>query len=423
MRGRGRGQAGQATAEYVALLLVVAIVLAAAAVVVADPGIGRSVLDGLRRGLCTVTGTRCRAPLALQPCVVSRRGRSQSASVNVSVVRLGADFALVRELRSDGTVAVTLLGGGSGGVDLGLGVMLGGYGGELRAAGLAGLGGGRTWIAGDAREADELIARLAPRGKPLVDQPIALVKKVLGAKDGPKVRDPDVVFSEGTTTGRLSSGFGAVLKARYGGALTRAVGIRTDERTGRRTLYLSFDGGGSAGLAAKVVGSGTLSEGGKLVVGVTLDRDGDPVEASLSAARSFGAGAKLPAQFESLLGARPRAVGGRLEADARLDLTDPGNAAAIDGFLRAVSRPDGRRDLAGAAERLGERIAQDAQLDARVYEASSTSKEAGGRVRLGGGIGAGVETRDDEAGLLGAWERPPGGQWRERVDCTGAPRA
>ena len=422
MRNDGR-QSGQATAEYVALLLLLAVVLAGAAVVVADPGIGRSVLDGVRRGLCAVTGAQCRAPLALQPCVVSRRGRSQSASLTVSVARVGADFAVVRELRSDGTVAVTLLGGGSGGVELGVGVMLGGYGGELRAAGLAGLGGGRTWIARDGREADALIEKLAPRGKPIIDQPIALVKKVLGKDGGPKVRDPDIVFSESTTVGKLSSGLGAVLKARYGGALTRAAGIRTDERSGARTFYLRLDGAGSAGLAAKIVGAADVSEAGKLVVGVTLDRDGDPVEASLSAARSLGGSAKLPAQLASVLGTPPLALGARLEVDARLDLRDPDNAAAIDGFLRAAKRPDRLGDLAGAAERLGERIAQDAQLDQRAYEASSTSRETGGRVRLGGGLAAGVETRDDKASLLGAWERPPGGQWLERADCTGAPRA
>jgi hypothetical protein len=419
-----RDERGQATTEYVATILLVAVVLLASVVVVADPGIGRATLDGIRRGLCIVTGEQCRTQLARQPCVVASEGRSQTASVNVSVIRLGADAAVIREVRSDGTVAVTLVGGGSGGVDVGLGVTLGGYGGELRAAGLAGLGGGRTWIARDAREADELIARLGPRDKPLVDQGIALVKGVLGSDDdGPEVRDPDVVFTEGRTVGELGGTLGAVVKGRYGGALTRAVGMRTERSTGRRTMYLSFEGGGSASLGSKLLGSGSAAEGGRLVVGVTLDRDGEPVEASISAARAGTARGRLPSRIEKLLGEQPRSVGARVELEARLDLADPGNAAAIDAFLRAMRRPDRAGDVADASSALGERIAQEAQLEARVYDAASESNELGGRVRVGGGLGAGVETREDSSGLLGAWERPPGGEWLERVDCTEAARA
>jgi hypothetical protein len=421
---RWRGQCGQATTEYVALLLLVAVVLAAAAVAVADPGIGRSVLDGLRGGLCAVTGTQCRAKVARQPCVVSRRGRSQSASLNVSVIRIGADAAVIRELRSDGTVAVTLVTGGSAGTDVGVGMTAGGYGGELRLAGIVGLGRGRTWIARDEREADGLIEALGPRKRPIVDQPIALVKQVLGAGDGPKVREPDLVFVEGTSVSKLGLALKAAVKVRYGGALTRAVGVMSDARSGRRTFYMRLDSGGLAALTGRMLGGVGAAEGGQIVVGVTLDAAGEPVEASVSTARAAGLSGELPAAFRKLVGGGGRGeAAARVELEARLDLADPGNAAAIDGFLRALRRPGRPAALGDAAARLGERLAEDARIDARAYRTFSDDRETGGRIRAGGGLGAGLETRDDSAALLGAWERPPGGQWLERADCTEAPPA
>ena len=416
-----RCQRGQATAEYAALLLLVVLVLAVATTVVADPGIGRGVLDGIRRALCEVSGLGCPADGARQPCVVASRGDRDSASVAVAVVRIGANAAVLRELRSDGTVAITLLGGGAGGAEVGLGagLDLGGplsFGGELRAAAIAGLGGGRTWIVPDAAAADRLVRDLGQRRRPIVDGPLGLVRKAFGK--GPDVREPDVVFTEGST-GKVASAFGS----RAGGDgsidldLGDAAGMRTDRRTGLRTAYVRLDRAGSAALGAVLLG-GAGSGSGSLALGVILDRNGEPVELSLTGSRTVAGTAGLDGPLRRLVASGQLDGGGRIEIDARLDLRDAGNREAALRVLRGLRRPDRLTELATAAGGLGDRLLSFSDLQARAYRVKERRSSAGGRLKAGGGVGGGLSRQREDSRLAGAWERPPGGAWRERLDCA-----
>ena len=422
-----RSQTGQATTEYAALLLLVVVVLAAATTVVVDPGIGRGVLDGIRRGLCEISGLGCPADSARQPCVVKSRGDRDSASVTVTVVRVGADAAVLREVRSDGTVAVTLLGGGSAGAEIGLGADLDlgrslGYGGELQAAAIARLGGGRTWIVPNTAAADRLVKELGQSRRPIVDGPLGLVRKTFG--DGPDVREPDVVFTEGSTGGDASA------SGRRGGARAsidfdgrQVAGTRTDRRTGLRTVYVGLDQAGGAALSARVLGSAAGTRTGSLALGVTVDRAGEVVEFSLTGSRAFSGVAGLPGPLRRLVASGQLDGSGRVEVDARLDLRDQGNREAALRFLDAARGPGLSPDLVPAAGGLGDRLLSFSDLQARAYRVEEQRLSAGARVRAGGGIGGNISRQREDSRLVGAWERPPGGAWRERLDCVFATAA
>ena len=107
--------AGQAAAEYVALLLVVAAVLAGAATVaLAVPrGRRRASSTTVRTGLCIVGGDVCRdadaAAAGLAPCVTGVRSKRQDTTLDLAVVRLGGDGEWQIALRSDGGAVVTRL--------------------------------------------------------------------------------------------------------------------------------------------------------------------------------------------------------------------------------------------------------------------------------------------------------------------------
>jgi len=422
-----RCQRGQATTEYAALLLLVVLVLAAAATVVVDPGIGRGVLDGIRRGLCEISGFGCPADSARQPCVVKSRGDRDSASVTVTVVRVGADAAVLREVRSDGTVAVTLLGGGSAGAEIGLGagIDLGrslALGGELRAAAIARLGGGRTWIVPDAGAADRFLEDLGQRRRPIVDGPLDLVRRAFG--DGPDVREPDIVVTDGST------GADASASARRGAARAsidldakQVAGIRTDRRTGLRTAYVGLDQAGSAALGARLLGSGAGAETDSIALGVSVDRAGELVELSLTGSKTVSGVAGLPGPLRRLVASGQLDGSGRVEVDARLDLRDQGNREAALRFLNAARRPSLSPDLVPAAGGLGDRLLSFSDLQARAYRVEEQRSSAGARLRAGGGIGGNLSRQREDSRLVGAWERPPGGAWRERLDCVFATAA
>ncbi|HZH25316.1 MAG TPA: hypothetical protein VEY49_10450, partial [Solirubrobacteraceae bacterium] len=84
---------GQATSEYVAILLVVAAALAGASTLaLAVAGVGDRVVATLRTGICIVGGDVCRsadaAAAGLEPCVTDRRSRRQDTTLDVAVLRL-----------------------------------------------------------------------------------------------------------------------------------------------------------------------------------------------------------------------------------------------------------------------------------------------------------------------------------------------
>jgi hypothetical protein len=429
MRRAARSDRGQATVDYVALLGLVALLLAVGGAAVTVSGVGDRLVYALRQSLCAVGGVLCPPPP--EPCVVRRDAQRDSGSVTIGVVRLGEDQALVVERLSNGTVAVTLTGGGHAGGEVGIGaggsIAAGadalGAGAEARAAVIARLGDGREWILPNMAAAKRLIDQLGrDETIPLLDGPAEAIDELFGG--GEDVRAPDVEWDEGGTGGDASAeadiGPGTV-SARV--AMGVSVGVRTDHRTGRRTYYLRLDAASSTALSAKLLGAGGAGAGATSVA-ITFDGHGKPVELLATAFRQLESGLQLPpglAAGRVLARATANgAVGGRLEVDARLDLNAPANAEATKRLMDALTHPGDPAELARAVAALGERIVNGARLDARVYGMTSDTYGGGARAKVVVGVGARLEHRMEQSTLLEAWERPPDGAWADRRDCLDA---
>src|ERR687898_2076137 len=114
---RLRPDAGQAAAEYVALLAVAATVLAGVAV--AAPAVGEGVVATIRTGLCLVGGDICRpadaAAAGLAPCLTGEGWQRQDTTLDIAVVRLGGRGEWQLAVQSDGGATVTRLAENEGG--------------------------------------------------------------------------------------------------------------------------------------------------------------------------------------------------------------------------------------------------------------------------------------------------------------------
>jgi hypothetical protein len=395
-----RGERGQATTDYVALLAVVAVLVAIAATLTAvgAPGVVNAVRAQMARALCVVTGQACAVDRP-RPCTFAMRRDSRRYGLNLAVVRVDKDSFVVREQLSDGTVRLTVVKRYGAGVEIGIGahaqvnqdLSSGGVGREVKLGGNGILGTGKVYYARNAREADRIL-RAIERGE---RTPVSAREDIyeLGAKAA------------------------ASLKVRVSLAAKsmHVLALRRNHQTGATTITLSVGEGGSA-LAESVVGpTGSLDT--NVVLAVKLDRHRHPVELSLLGTGTVAGGAKL-----SPLLATPLALSGsddipaniagrRWELGARGDLRDPEVAEAWKHFRSSPT------SLA-AIRRLGLALRERAQLDVRTYRARSSSN--GTSLGFATGFKFGVETEHtiDRFNLLAASSRPPGGLWEPRLDCV-----
>src|SRR5215207_774514 len=83
--------AGQASAEYVAVVALVAVLVAAAVAAGATAPFAQQVSAAVRTALCIVSGDVCRpadaAAEGLAPCVVAERSRTRSVEGSLFVVK------------------------------------------------------------------------------------------------------------------------------------------------------------------------------------------------------------------------------------------------------------------------------------------------------------------------------------------------
>jgi hypothetical protein len=425
MRQAG-AERGQGTIEYLAVVALVGFVLALAAVAGA-PGIANAVLRGFQHGLCLVLGGDCLAT-EHRPCVVRADARDETVAVHVALVRIGQHAGVLREDLSDGTVRVTEID------DLGVGGAIGlGAHGRVAIAGMdAGVGAGvdaaaggwlghtRTFNVRDRREADELIDRLkrGSHGALVLSLPRrivgSVVAKLFGAgrrREGPA---PDEVSFAGGLQGS-AQGVVPGPSADWNAAVAAALGGVWERRTGRRTFFVGVAGEAEIALRRAFAAAG-LRGGGDVRVGLTLDRDGRPLELGVlmtAAATAYGGTLGVPG-----LHLPSRQAAGRIEVEAALDLTLPENASATRRFLAQLRRfaPSSPR-LARAAADVAWRLAQRGRIDVRAYSTATSSRGVEGDVALGVGAGAEVELTASTARLLAAYTRPSGGAWEQRVDC------
>ena len=399
-----RGQRGQASVEWIGAVLVVVVVLAAAAAG-ALPGadaVPRAVGAAFARAFCLVSGGDCLSG-APRPCVVRSVERSHERRLTIFMGRLADGRSIVREERSDGTVVVSVEDSARAGGGVRLGLNVGGVGGSARAMADVRGGRGRRFVAADGAAADRLIARLGEERS--------------GA--GGVVAGPGGGGLPPVDERWWSVGSGGEAEAELGGLGLAGVeaeafsanvaSVRERPRTGERTLVLRSEGELAATLLAPLARSG-LTVPSETSLELTLDRRNEPVALTARGVRALDA----EARFGSL-----RAAAGRLvEVEARLDLADPvARGLAAEALDALTSRSPGA--AIGPARALGERLADRARLDVRVYATDREAKLRGGK--LGFLLRAGYQVEDvtRTARLVDAAGREPGLGWARRLDCVG----
>lgn len=405
---------GQGTIEYLAVVLVVAAVMAAAVALVAGSGLGGQVMDAFRRALCVVTGGACErtAGLASGPCVLRSEQQEDSREVTFSVVRIGDRDVVLREERSDGTIALTMVDGDSAGLEIGVGagvnVRWGTFswaaGSELRAAVLAGTSSGRTWIVrNDAQAAQQLDDLREAADPPWVAEPAP-------------IPIPDVTFRERTVA--LEVDFGSGNRQALSLSAENAYGERIDHATGRRTVYVRdrVAGGGRAAPARRVsvAGEGEAEER----IAITYDRRGRPVELMVLSVVAVEGAVGLPRQLARIAGhLRIPLRGARhVETEQRLDLTDPGSAEIARAYLGELG--EDRPEIRESARALRERLEENGTMNVRAYATDADVREVGGHAKTGPiALGGSIGSEQRTAQLVSAVARRPDGTWGRDPAC------
>ncbi len=397
---------GQASIEWIAMLGVVAgtFLAALAGALPGADAIPRAVAAAFERAFCVVSGGDCLSGPP-RPCVVGRDERSRERRATVSVVRLADGRTVVREERSDGTVAVTVEDGAQAGAAflVGAGFSVGSVGARAGAEiGAHGRGAvGRRFVVRDARAADALVARLSRESE-------GVETLVGGAGDGPV---PDEEWWAVGRGGSLSASlrtlrFGASAKA----VAAAVVGLRTRPRTGERTAVLRTDSELVASLTAPLARLG-MGLPQRSAVELAFDARGRAVSLTVRGARGV--------HGEARLGPWRAGGGDTVEVEARLDLLDPEVRALTGELVEAIGDVAPRQALA-AARGLGERLAERARVDVRLYETDrSASVQGATGGTFGVRLGYEVEKVRRTARLVDAAGREPGMGWARRLDCVG----
>jgi len=375
-----RDRAGQATAEYAALLALVAAALAGAGALIGLHTIGDAVAATVRTGICIVAGDVCRASDAeaagLEPCTTGERALGGGFTLTVASIRLGSGEEWTAATRSDGSVLVTRSRRRSGGGAVGVGVQASPLGLEFGVKGKLDftVDAGSAWEFPDAASAVRFLkARDEDRVPPTwrFGEAGALLTGTAGAKVG------------GATLTGVEATAEAAAGARVGhGHKTLYVRAKLDSRAtawmpgDRRTAY----------------GPST----GDVMTEITSDAHGVREIAFRTARR----------------GPRP---GQLTEWVARLDLRDPANRAVAEPLLsRRLPWPPGvLSDLRAVAVR----TAQAGTVERAVYAVRDESQEFEVAARLGIAFGIDADKIDVDKRLVAASAWTPGSQERVREDC------
>jgi hypothetical protein len=419
---------GQGTIEYLAVVLLVSVVVGAGTAVAAG-GSGSEIASAVTRqfirAICIVTGGDCDRDRA--PCPTHSESERMGATVTIAFVKLGRHHMLLREERSDGTVALTLVEEHGGGVEAGSGARAGlqlgrskiAVGGEVRAAALVKAGSGTTWITG-GQAARRLEGRLRTHFETAPAK--ALLPGFLAESVLPKLPPADETFGdqglEVSGSAGISRGAGT---ADVGISAADTSGSRVDRATGSRTFYMRRRNTVDASAAAKEAGAKGAGASATEYA-VTVDRDGRPVNLTVIDTGTVSGSMDLPTRLQPIAGALAVPTRGHRAwvTESHLDLSEPDNLAVAQQLVVELRAPRPRiGGLVDVPEALERALAERAVINARTYSMSGSSYggELAGRV---GGVGAGADITAKEtesAHLVAAMTRGMDGRWRLRDDC------
>ena len=415
-RSPGPPDRGQAGVDYVGVLLLVTVVLGAVALIVDGSGIPAAVDHQLLRALCIVRGGECEQDRA--PCPVRSDRRDDAVSARILVFHVGVDKTLIREERSDGTVAVTVAYGEEGGLEVSGGahleVALGrggvGLGGELTAAAVATRERGYTWVLRDARAADALMGRLGVGAR-----------KLDGLIASGRVAAPTQRYRHGGLASRGSASAGNPPGVALGLSSQDVAGTRTDASTGRRTFYVQRTVEGSLSLTYGTAGA-TGARTDRERYAVTYDAAGRPVDLMVITTGIYRGSFDLPARLQPAVGLLSAPTGHvrTYVEETHLDLTDPESLHVARAFLEQVRHPDAVHAGAAVAIAAALRRRLDAVgvVHARTYDADERRYGIDGSVGVEGvQLGASLSRTLLDSHLVAAATRGLDGLWRTRRDC------
>jgi hypothetical protein len=407
---------GQASTDYAAVLLVVLALVAG----VASWAEGHALADGVEhafaRALCVVRGGDC--DVDALPCITAVDETRTDATLKLAFIRLDGRTALLRQTRSDGTVLITKGMIGAAGPTAGIGTAI-----RLDAAGVK---------LRDGASVEASVTGLFERshtwvvhGRAAADRLAALLKRRPGPGEPPVVIPPPDFTTD--RRGLRATIDGIARKGRIGATLgltgQSVQEVRRDEDSGRRTLLIEHDRTGSVSLTVSEIGA---RADGRLLerYGVTLDRDGRPVDLVVLRQGALQGSADLPRRLQAVAGllATPTR-GGRIWAEeTHLDLTDPANLAVARGFLAQVTDPSAMRlvDRVRVARALAARLEAVGVEHVRTLAVDETRIGLGGVWGAGPRIGADVFRTSIHQRLLDAATRGVDGVWRRRADCLAA---
>ena len=415
-RSPGPPVRGQAGVDYVGVLLLVTVVLGAVGLVVDGAGVPQAVDHQLLRALCVVRGGECEQDRA--PCPVRSDRRDDAVSARILVFHVGADKTLIREERSDGTVAVTVAYGEQAGLEVSGGahleVALGrggvGLGGELTAAAVAMRERGYTWVLRDARAADALMGRLGVGAR-----------KLDGLIASGRVAAPTQRYRHGGLASRGSASAGNLPGVALGLSSQDVAGTRTDASTGRRTFYVQRTVEGSLSLTYGTAGA-TGARTDRERYAVTYDTAGRPVDLMVITTGIYRGSFDLPARLQPAVGLLSAPTGHvrTYVEETHLDLTDPESLQVARDFLDQVRHPDAVHTGAAVAVAAALRRRLDAVgvVHARTYDADERRYGIDGSVGVEGvQLGASLSRTLLDSHLVAAATRGLDGLWRTRRDC------
>ena len=436
-----RSIAGQASAEYVALLAVVGAVVAGAAAVGSPPALALKLAGAVRHGICLVAGGVCTPREAraagLSPCLVHARTDRERLGGRLLLVRLGRGDALLVERRSDGSAAVSFTDGESAGATVGIGLRLP-AGPRIGARAGAGVqfGAGRTWEFTSFAAAARFVRRWAPR-ESLGGEARGVLRGVCPIchrHRAPRMPEPDATFREGGAYGEFAAALrarglkGAIVGAEEEGEAGAVVGRRLG-RDGRVTWYDRLDGETMGRLGA-LLGALEARHASTASLEVTLEH-GRPVELRVRAAARWHGDVELLGGTSSIGdvaallrggggGREPGGRGRRVEAEVSLDLTDPRNRRALAGVVDVMRLRVPPPDWDDRLRALAARLDADGAVDVRVLRVGLDEGDVGAEAALGLAVGGDYRRTREVRELLRAWSLPAGGTLREREDCVSA---